>query len=85
MRNQKEQLQESKRVSELGEENGYTLLQMDYEIQDMLDYVGKKDQSWSFLYVKRDESGADIDEVWGTDAGLPYLDSWAYLIYKARS
>jgi hypothetical protein len=68
-------------VSELSAENGYTLLQIDYEISDIMEYIGDKEDPPQYMFVKHDKSGADIGEVWRLDASAPYVDAWAYLIY----
>lgn len=59
----------------------YEMAQVDYEISDILEYIGQKGKSFSYLFVRYDSSGADFAEVWGYDGGVPYLASVAECLF----
>lgn len=60
----------------------YELIQIDRDIDDMLDYIGyKEESSFTVLYAKLDKSGADIETVYGC-YGIPYLSSSVYKIFQ---
>lgn len=65
------------------QEPKYKMAQVDFEIADILSYIGCK-ESYSYLFVKYDESGADYAEVWGFDGGVPYLNAIAECLFVQK-
>lgn len=53
----------------------FQLVQTDHEIRDILDYV-HEDESFTYIFVKLDKSQADIDQVYGINDSMPFLDSY---------
>lgn len=61
--------------------NQYTLIQQDTERKEILQYVGVK-ADFSYLFVKLDSSGADYQEIYGSDS--PNLDAYVFKIYTNK-
>ena len=51
------------------DENEYILVQQDIESQEIQkEYCRMKNDFFTYLFVKLDESGADYNEIYGTDS-----------------
>jgi len=50
------------------ENTTYQFIQSEDEVNQILEYIGRKPGDFQYLYVSYNLLGADIGQVWGTDS-----------------